>query len=353
MKRLKRVGLSHVRCHIRVREERILTVVKQVAITSPSHMKSLGSYLDSSNGRHEVLAMDGQNLTDVNDWEREFDRTREAYGHNVPGRAGAKCTYAYHQIIGFNPDECDVNGGKLSAEDCMAFAREWVERFYPHQEAAWAIHKERCATDGSERYAVHVAINRTMLDGSGRRLDEGRASRQKVLHAARMREMDERYGLRQLERGQRNSASHSRQPSRAEQRAKKAGLRRSASFETDLDHVRRVVRERVEKVSKGNEPNKMRALSSELEGRGIRMRMSRDRSLKKADVVFEYRPTYDRRDSGGERVRVARISGHKLGRGFSMSGLSRSLSGFVAREVQRATARAVYRAVDEAMGEDR
>lgn len=149
------------------------------------------------------------------------------------------------------------------------------------------------------------------------------------------------------------TARPSRQPSRAERRAKEAGLRRSASFETDLDHVRRVVRESVEKVSKGNEPNKMRALSAELERRGIHMRMSRDRSLKKTDVVFEYRPTYDRRDSHGKRVRVARISGHKLGRGFSMSGLSRGLGGLIAREVQRATARAVYRAVDEAMGEDR
>ena len=113
------------------------------------------------------------------------------------------------------------------------------------------------------------------------------------------------------------------------------------------------MRESVEKVSKGNEPNKMRALGSELERRGVHMRMSRDRSLKKADVVFEYRPTYDRRDSRGSSVRVAKISGHKLGRGFSMSGLSRGLGGFVAREVRKATVRAVYRAMDEAMGDDR
>lgn len=330
-----------------------MTVIRQVAVTSRGHLEGLRGYLDRSNERHEVLDMDSQHLNDPANWEREFDRTREAYGHNKAGKAGARCTYCYHQIIGFNPDECDVNGGRLSAEDCMAFAREWVERFYPYQEVAWALHKERCVTDGSERYAVHLAINRTMLDGSGRRLDEGRASRQKALHAGRMREMDERYGLKQLERGQRNSASHSRQPSRAEQRAKEAGLKRSASFETDLDHVRRVVRESVEMVSKGDEPNKMRALSVELDRRGVHMRMSRNKSPKKANVVFEYRPTYDRRDANGRKIRVARISGCKLGRGFSLSGISRGLGGSVAHEIKKAVAREVYRAIDEEMGEGR
>lgn len=329
-----------------------MTAVKQIAITSANHLKSLRGYLDRSNERHEVADMDSQHLNDPANWEREFDRTREAYGHNRAGKAGAKCTYCYHQIIAFNPSECDLNGGRLTAQDCMGFAREWVERYYPNQEAVWALHREHCAADGTDRWAVHVVINRTDLE-TGKRLDEGRASRQKVLHASRMRGMDERWGLAQMEKGARNSAHHARQQSRGERRAREAGLARSPRFETDLDHVRRVVRESVEKVSKGNEPNKMRALGSELERRGVHMRMSRDRSLKKADVVFEYRPTYDRRDSRGSSVRVAKISGHKLGRGFSMSGLSRGLGGFVAREVRKATVRAVYRAMDEAMGDDR
>ena len=252
-----------------------MTAVKQIAITSANHLKSLRGYLDRSNERHEVADMDSQHLNDPANWEREFDRTREAYGHNRAGKAGAKCTYCYHQIIAFNPSECDLNGGRLTAGDCMAFAREWVERYYPNQEAVWALHREHCAADGTDRWAVHVAINRTDLE-TGKRLDEGRASRQKVLHASRMRGMDERWGLAQMEKGARNSAHHARQQSRGERRAREAGLARSPRFETDLDHVRRVVRESVEKVAKGDEPNKMRALSAELDRRGVHMRMSRD-----------------------------------------------------------------------------
>lgn len=311
-----------------------MSVIKQVAVTSAAHLRNLRGYLDRSNERHEVLDMDSRNLNDPSGWEREFDRTREAYGHNKAGRAGARCTYCYHQIIGFNPDECDLNGGRLTADDCMAFAREWVERYYPNQEAVWALHREHCAADGTDRYAVHVAINRTDLE-TGKRLDEGRASRQRTLHAKRMRDMDERWGLAQMERGARNSARHARQQSRGEQRAREAGLARSPRFETDLDHVRRVVRESVREVAEGDAPNKMRALNETLERRGVHMRLSRDEGAKQRDVVFEYRPTYDRRDAGGKRVRKASISGHKLGRGYSISGIQRGLgiAGGVAREL--------------------
>ena len=312
-----------------------MTAIKQVAVTCPAHMRSLAGYLDRSNGRHEVLDMDSQHLDDPDGWAREFDRTREAYGHNRPGRAGARCTYCYHQIIGFNPDECDLNGGRLTPADCMAFAREWVERFYPNQECAWALHMEH-SCDGTDRYAVHVAINRTDLE-TGRRLDEGRASRQRVLHASRMREMDEEHGLASMKRGQRNSRAHARQQSRGEARAREAGLARSASFETDQDHVRRVVRECVREVSASGATNKMRALNGSLEARGVHMRMSSDTRAKKRDVVFEYRPTYDRRDRSGRRVRTASISGRNLGRGFSLDGILHGLgiAGHVAREMTR------------------
>lgn len=311
-----------------------MTAIKQIAVTSGAHLKSLRGYLDRSNERHEVLDMDSQHLDDPANWEREFDRTREAYGHNRPGKAGSRCTYLYHQIIAFNPSECDLNGGKMSAEDCMRFAREWVERYYPNQEAVWALHREHCAADGTDRYAVHAAINRSDLVTS-KRLDEGRASRQRTLHAKRMRDMDERWGLAQMERGVRNSAVHARQPSRAEQRAREAGLARSARFETDLDHVRRVVRESVREVAASDTPNKMRALNDELERRGIHMRLSRDERAKERDVVFEYKPTYDRRDTSGKHIRKASISGHKLGRGYSISGIQRGLgiAGGVAREL--------------------
>lgn len=323
-----------------------MTAVKQIAITSANHLKSLRGYLDRSNERHEVADMDSQHLNDPANWEREFDRTREAYGHNRAGKAGAKCTYCYHQIIAFNPSECDLNGGRLTAQDCMGFAREWVERYYPNQEAVWALHREHCAADGTDRWAVHVAINRTDLE-TGKRLDEGRASRQKVLHASRMRGMDERWGLAQMEKGARNSAHHARQQSRGERRAREAGLARSPRFETDLDHVRRVVRESVQEVARGGETNKMRALNESLERRGVHMRLSRDKTLKSRDLVFEYRPTGTGAGKGPKRPRKASISGRKLGRGYSLTGIQRGL-GIAGRWLAIETARAV----DESMGSD-
>lgn len=323
-----------------------MTAVKQIAITSANHLKSLRGYLDRSNERHEVADMDSQHLNDPANWEREFDRTREAYGHNRAGKAGAKCTYCYHQIIAFNPSECDLNGGRLTAQDCMGFAREWVERYYPNQEAVWALHREHCAADGTDRWAVHVAINRTDLE-TGKRLDEGRASRQKVLHASRMRDMDERWGLAQMEKGARNSAHHARQQSRGERRAREAGLARSPRFETDLDHVRRVVRESVQEVARGGEANKMRALNESLERRGVHMRLSRDKTLKSRDLVFEYRPTDTMPGKGPKHPRKASISGRKLGRGYSLTGIQRGL-GIAGRWLAIETARAV----DESMGSD-
>ena len=323
-----------------------MTAVKQIAITSTNHLKSLRGYLDRSNERHEVADMDSQHLNDPANWEREFDRTREAYGHNRAGKAGAKCTYCYHQIIAFNPSECDLNGGRLTAQDCMGFAREWVERYYPNQEAVWALHREHCAADGTDRWAVHVAINRTDLE-TGKRLDEGRASRQKVLHASRMRGMDERWGLAQMEKGARNSAHHARQQSRGERRAREAGLARSPRFETDLDHVRRVARESVQEVARGGETNKMRALNESLERRGVHMRLSRDKTLKSRDLVFEYRPTGTGAGKGPKRPRKASISGRKLGRGYSLTGIQRGL-GIAGRWLAIETARAV----DESMGSD-
>lgn len=323
-----------------------MTAVKQIAITSTNHLKSLRGYLDRSNERHEVADMDSQHLNDPANWEREFDRTREAYGHNRAGKAGAKCTYCYHQIIAFNPSECDLNGGRLTAQDCMGFAREWVERYYPNQEAVWALHREHCAADGTDRWAVHVAINRTDLE-TGKRLDEGGASRQKVLHASRMRGMDERWGLAQMEKGARNSAHHARQQSRGERRAREAGLARSPRFETDLDHVRRVVRESVQEVARGGETNKMRALNESLERRGVHMRLSRDKTLKSRDLVFEYRPTGTGAGKGPKRPRKASISGRKLGRGYSLTGIQRGL-GIAGRWLAIETARAV----DESMGSD-
>ena len=109
--------------------------------------------------------------------------------------------------------------------------------------------------------------------------------------------------------------------------------------------MRRVVRESVREVAKGDEPNKMRALSDALERRGVHMRLSRDTSLKNRDVVFEYRPTYDRRGKGGERVQKASISGRKLGRGYSLTGIQRGLG--IAGRLAMETAKVADMAMDD------
>lgn len=321
-----------------------MTAIKQVAITGTQHMKSLSGYLDNTNSKHDVLDFDSRNLGDPANWSREMERTRAAYGHNELGRKGSKCTYCYHQIIAFNPDECDVNGGRMSEGDCMEFAREWVERYYPNQEAAWALHLEH-SRDGTDRYAVHIAINRTDLS-TGKRLNDGRASRQRTLHAARMREMDGRWGLSQLERGTRNSRVHARQESRGEQRAREIGSKADPGFETDQDHVRRVVRESVREIVSSDASNKMRALNESLERRGVHMRLSRDRNLKERDLVFEYRPTYDRRDAHGRALRKAAISGRKLGRGFTRGGIQHALG------IGMATYHMMERAMDDGRGNE-
>ena len=157
-----------------------MTAIKQVSITSPRHLRRLESYLDWDRGK--ALDHDTQNLLakDCKGIFCEMDDTREAYGHNRPGKAGAKCTYMQHQVLAFNPDECDLNGGKMTPERCMAYARDYVTARYPEQETLWVLHRESCKGDGRDRYAGHVAINRTNLE-TGRRLDEGPARKASAL----------------------------------------------------------------------------------------------------------------------------------------------------------------------------
>ena len=77
------------------------------------------------------------------------------------------------------------------------------------------LHLEECRGDGSRRFACHLGVNRSDL-ATGLRLDEGPARRAAAARAATVRALDERYGLRQLERGRANSRAHARQPSPAE-----------------------------------------------------------------------------------------------------------------------------------------
>lgn len=221
-----------------------MTAIKQVSVCSRAHLGRLESYLDW--GRDKALDHGSQNLAsrDCRGMFREMDDTREAAGHNIPGKAGCRCTYMQHQVIAFNPDECDINGGKMTKDLCMSYAEEYVRARYPDQEALWVLHRETCALDGTQRYAVHVAINRTNL-ATGRRLDEGAARKAAASRVRMLREMDARYGLRQMERGHPNSRTHARQPSRAE----REWHARNPKARTDNDYIRERVAARASQVA--------------------------------------------------------------------------------------------------------
>ena len=147
-----------------------MTAIKQTSVCSEKHLSRLKDYL--SWDRDKALAHDTQNIISEERWFQEMADTRKAMGHDKPGKAGAKCTYMQHQILGFLPDECDLNGGKMTPEMCMRYARDYVAERYPNQEVVIVLHRERCRSDDTDRYAVHLGINRSDLE-TGRRLDEG------------------------------------------------------------------------------------------------------------------------------------------------------------------------------------
>lgn len=267
-----------------------MTAVKQTSVKSARHLKRLESYLDWE--RDKALDHDSLNLAagDCGGMFREMDSTREAYGHNRPGKAGARCTYMQHQILAFNPDECDLNGGPMTPARCMAYAREYVESRYPDQEALWVLHRERCASDGTDRYAVHVALNRTNL-ATGRRLDEGPARRAAAARAKTVRELDARHGLAQLERGK-NSKVHARQPSRAE----REWQRRDRSRRSENDRVReRVAVRACEVAAMPSCQNRPRELARRLRDDGIEMTRSA-----RGDLQYRFRSESLRLSGGGE-----------------------------------------------------
>ena len=145
-----------------------MTIIKQTSVSSSRHQKNLRDYI---NNDKKVLLRDSQNMDlcpDLKRWAWFMDKTRESFGHNKASRKGkdgktAKNTILYHQILGFNPDECDLNGGTLRPEDCMRYAKEYIATYYPHQQVVMALHNEFCKADGTHRYAVHMVINRSDL----------------------------------------------------------------------------------------------------------------------------------------------------------------------------------------------
>ena len=112
-----------------------------------------------------------------------------------------------------------------------------------------------------------------------------------------MRALDEKYGLRQLERGKANSRVHGRQPG-AEERdmARKGQAERSEN-----ERVRRTVAKRIEEVGHmPGCPDRMAELSHRLAQDGIMLKRS-----KNGDLQYRFRS----KSLGGER----KVNGARLG----------------------------------------
>lgn len=219
-----------------------MTIIKQQSVTGgTSHQKNLRNYI---NNDEKVILRASQNMEmcpDIKQWASFMKHTREMFGHNKASRKGkdgkeAKNTILYHQILGFNPDECDVNGGILSPQNCMNYAKEYASSFYPNYEIVFALHNEFCQEDKTYRYAVHMVINRSNLE-TGKRLDEGLGVKAKKERARRVRSMDEAWGLKQVEEGKINSAIHHRQRSRVEKELEKKGI---FPYKTNLRELVRI-----------------------------------------------------------------------------------------------------------------
>ena len=227
-----------------------MTVIKQQSVTESSHQKHLRDYI---NNDKKVLLRDEQNMAgchDLKQWASFMSRTRDRYGHNKSARKSrdketgeiieAKNTILYHQVLAFLPDECDVNGGRLTPEDCMRFAKEYASRYYPNQQIVFALHKEHCKEDHTYRYAIHMVINRSNIV-TGKRLAEGTGAQAKRNRANRVRTMDKEWGLQQVEEGVQNSKVHAKQPSKVEKEIESRGVR---SYKTNLRELCRIAAQR-------------------------------------------------------------------------------------------------------------
>ena len=195
-----------------------------------------------------------EHCTNIKRWATFMEATRRKYGHDKSSRhirdkktgelVEAKNTIMYHQILAFLPDECDINGGKLTPEDCMRYAKEYVATYYPHQEVVMALHNEYCRADKTHRYAVHIVINRSDLE-TGKRLDEGRGQAAKVKRAKHVRKMDGEWGLKQVERDEANSAVHKKQPSKVEREIEGRG---GESYKYNLRELCRLAAEQAQTI---------------------------------------------------------------------------------------------------------
>ena len=308
-----------------------MTAIKQTSVTSRNHLASLKAYLDWN--REKALAHDTLNIIDENRWFEEMDETRETAGHNKPGKSGARCTFMQHQIIGFNPDECSCNGGKMTPALCMKYARQYVLTRYPNQEAVIVLHEEHCKGDGTTRYAAHLGINRTNIE-TGHRLDEGPARQAAKARVATIRELDARYGLKQMERGKSNSLLHGRQPGRAERDM----ARKGQASRSENARIRATVARRIDEV--GRIPgchDRMKELARRLAKDGITLSRSKNGSLQ---YCF-----YSKSLGGTRKVNGARL-------GFARNARTGAITRFTVRGIKVALNSLAREMVNEMGRED-
>lgn len=226
-----------------------MTIIKTKGVCGDEHQKHLRDYI---NDDRKVLLRDSQNMeecADIKRWASFMSKTRRAFGHDRPSRAGrngnpAKNIVLIHTVFAFLPEECSVNGGKMTPDMCMAYAKEYAARYWPNQQVVFALHDEYCKTDKTHRLAVHAVVNRTDII-KGTRLNEGRGDHAKAMRAKRIREMDEEWGLKQVEKGKANSAIHKRQPSKTEREIEG---RSGDSYKCNLRELCRIAAEEAETV---------------------------------------------------------------------------------------------------------
>lgn len=183
-----------------------MTIVKTKGVKSARHAANVAVYLDDP----RAVMREGHNIIDPDRWADEMAKTRAAYHHDSG-------QLMLHQVLAINADDY----GKLSAEDCMAYARDWLAERYPYQEAVIVLHEERGA-DGVPRWAVHLGIGVTNLE-TGHKLDEGHPRLAAIDRARQVMRMDAERGLTVTEGRGRYSLTHAQQPTQAERAIKARG----------------------------------------------------------------------------------------------------------------------------------
>lgn len=208
----------------------------------------------------------------------------------------------------------------------MDYARDYLRERYSDYEAVVVLHLEKCKGDDSKRYCAHIALNRTNL-ATGNRLDEGPARKAASARVKTVRELDARYGLKQLERGKSNSRVHARQPSEAERDM----ARKGKGERSENARIRETVARRIEEVGKIPEcDDRLRELSRRLANDGIELTRSKGGSLQ---YLFHSNSLGCERKINGARLGFARNLSTGAVTRFTLRGVVVAMQ--LARQIER------------------